>query len=201
MRNKKIMIVVVTLVILMSTGVVYAVTQQPAGQGYTNGQGNGNGNASECITNSSAVTEDQANQTTEPQALTEVQSASLEAMLIAAIEDEYKAQAEYDALIRTFGAVKPISNIINAEANHIDALEVLFATYGIPVPENNGAEYVVIPDTLAEAFQVGVDAEIKNIAIYEDFLKQDLPQDVEDTFTNLMNASENHLAAFQRQLD
>ena len=122
-------------------------------------------------------------------------------MLIAAIEDEYKAQAEYDALIKTFGAVKPISNIINAEANHIDALEILFATYGIPVPENNGAEYVVIPETLAEAFQVGVDAEIKNIAIYEDFLKQDLPQDVEDTFTNLMNASVNHLAAFERQLD
>lgn len=196
MKSKKILIAVVTLVILMSTGVVYAVTQQPTGQGNTNRQGNGN--ASECITTSPATSEDQA---ADSQTIAEVPSASLEAMLIAAIEDEYKAQAEYDALIKTFGAVKPISNIINAEANHIDALEILFATYGIPVPENNGAEYVVIPETLAEAFQVGVDAEIKNIAIYEDFLKQDLPQDVEDTFTNLMNASVNHLAAFERQLD
>ena len=196
MKSKKILIAVVTLVILMSTGVVYAVTQQPTGQGNTNRQGNGN--ASECITTSPATSEDQA---ADSQTIAEVPSASLEAMLIAAIEDEYKAQAEYDALIKTFGAVKPISNIINAEANHIDALEVLFASYGIPVPENNGSDYVVIPDTLAEAYQVGVDAEIKNIAIYEDFLKQDLPQDVEDTFTNLMNASVNHLAAFERQLD
>jgi hypothetical protein len=198
MKNKKMIIVVAVLVLLMSTGVVYAVTQQSSGQGNTNAQGNGN--ASECAT-SPVATENEANQTTEPQPLTEVQSAELEAMLIAAIEDEYKAQAEYEALINTFGDVKPISNIINAETSHIDALEVLFATYGIPVPENNGAEFAVIPDTLAEAFQVGVDAEIKNIAIYEDFLTQDLPQDVEDTFTNLMNASENHLAAFERQLD
>lgn len=199
MKSKKILIAVVTLVILMITGVVYAVTQQPTGQGNTNGQGNGN--ASECITTAPSASEDQLDQAADSQTAVEVPSASLEAMLIAAIEDEYKAQAEYDALIETFGAVKPISNIINAEANHIDALEVLFASYGIPVPENNGSDYVVIPDTLAEAYQVGVDAEIKNIAIYEDFLYQDLPQDVEDTFTNLMNASENHLAAFERQLD
>jgi hypothetical protein len=94
-----------------------------------------------------------------------------------------------------------LTNIIKAEASHIDALEVLFAAYGLPVPEDNGAEFVVIPSTLDAAFQAGVDAEIKNIAIYEEFLKQDLPQDVEDTFTNLMNASENHLAAFERQID
>lgn len=199
MKSKKILIAVVTLVILMSTGVVYAVTQQPTGQGNTNGQGNGN--ASECITTAPSASEDQLDQAADSQTAVEVPSASLEAMLIAAIEDEYKAQAEYDALIETFSAGKPISNIIDAEANHIDALEVLFASYGIPVPENNGSDYVVIPDTLAEAYQVGVDAEIKNIAIYEDFLYQDLPQDVEDTFTNLMNASENHLAAFERQLD
>jgi hypothetical protein len=200
MKNKKIMIAVVTLMIIMSTGVVYAVTQQPDGQRNTNAQGNGNSNASECVTSPEA-TEEQANQTVVTQPLTEVSSEALEDMLVAAIEDEYKAQAEYDALIDTFGAVKPLTNIIKAEANHIDALEALFEAYGFPIPEDNGVQFVVLPDTLDESFQTGVDAEIKNIAIYEDFLKQDLPQDVEDAFINLMNASENHLAAFERQLD
>lgn len=196
MRNKKILIIVATLVVLMSTGVVFAVTQQPSGQGNTNAQGQGN--ASECVTSTADA---EAEQTTEAQALTGTASAELEAMMIAAIEDEYKAEAEYEALIDNFGAVKPFTNIVDAEANHIDALEVLFAAYDMPVPENNGDDFVVIPATLAEALQTGIDAEIKNIAIYEDFLKQDLPQDVEDTFTNLMNASENHLASFERQLD
>jgi hypothetical protein len=167
MKHKKIIIAAATLIILMSTGVVYAATQQQ----------------------------------TETQALTEASSTELETMLVAAIEDEYKAQAEYDALIETFGAVKPMTNIVNAEANHIDALEVLFDAYGFSIPENNGTQFVVVPDTLAEAFQTGIDAEIYNISMYEDFLKQDLPQDVADTFTNLMNASENHLAAFERQVD
>jgi hypothetical protein len=199
MKNKKMIIVAVVLVLLMSTGIVLAATQP------SNDQGNQNtsqrGTSAECITEDSAISENDADDTAGTQILQEEASPELEAMLIAAIEDEYKAQAEYDALIDEFGAVKPITNIIKAEASHIDALEVLFVAYGLPVPEDNGAEFVVIPSTLEAAFQAGVDAEIKNIAIYEEFLKQDLPQDVEDTFTNLMNASENHLAAFERQLD
>jgi len=199
MKNKKMIIVAVVLVLLMSTGIVLAATQP------SNEQGNQNtsqrGTSAECIAEDSAVSENDADDTAGTQTLQEEASPELEAMLIAAIEDEYKAQAEYDALINTFGAVKPITNIIKAEASHIDALEVLFAAYGLTVPEDNGAEFVVIPSTLEAAFQAGVDAEIKNIAIYEDFLKQDLPQDVEDTFTKLMNASENHLAAFERQID
>jgi hypothetical protein len=199
MKNKKMIIVVAVLVLLMSTGIVLAATQT------TNEQGNQNesqrSTSAECTANETALSEDSAEDTTATQTLQEEASPELEAMLIAAIEDEYKAQAEYDALIDEFGAVKPLTNIIKAEASHIDALEVLFAAYGLPVPEDNGAEFVVIPSTLDAAFQAGVDAEIKNIAIYEEFLKQDLPQDVEDTFTNLMNASENHLAAFERQID
>jgi hypothetical protein len=199
MKNKKMIIAATVLVLLMSTGIVMAATQT------SNEQGNQNesqrGTSAECITDDTALSEDGTEDTGGTQALQEEATPELEAMLIAAIEDEYKAQAEYDALIDEFGAVKPITNIIKAEASHINALEVLFASYGLPVPEDNGAEFAVIPSTLEAAFQAGVDAEIKNIAIYEEFLKQDLPQDVEDTFTNLMNASENHLAAFERQLD
>ena len=37
--------------------------------------------------------------------------------------------------------------------------------------------------------------------MYEAFLQQDLPQDVQDVFTALRDASQNHLAAFERNLD
>ena len=41
-------------------------------------------------------------------------------------------------------------------------------------------------------------AEVKNIAMYEKFLDQDLPDDIRLVFANLMQASEKHLAAFER---
>ena len=37
--------------------------------------------------------------------------------------------------------------------------------------------------------------------MYESFLKENLPDDVREVFESLMNASEKHLAAFQRQVD
>lgn len=37
--------------------------------------------------------------------------------------------------------------------------------------------------------------------MYESFLKENLPDDVREVFEALMNASEKHLAAFQRQVD
>ena len=37
--------------------------------------------------------------------------------------------------------------------------------------------------------------------MYENFLKENLPDDIRKVFEALMNASEKHLAAFQRQVD
>jgi len=37
--------------------------------------------------------------------------------------------------------------------------------------------------------------------MYESFLKENLPDDVREVFEALMNASEKHLASFQRQVD
>ncbi len=48
-----------------------------------------------------------------------------------------------------------------------------------------------------EANQIGVDAEINNIA---NFLEQELPDDVRTAFEKLKAASENHLAAFEKQV-
>lgn len=125
----------------------------------------------------------------------------LEKMFTVLINDEYKAQAEYAALIEEFGAVNPFTRIIKAESRHIDALETLFEAYGFYVPVDNGDKYAIVPDSLEEAYAIGVEAEIANIALFEGYLQQDLPEDVERVFTNLMNASENHLSAFEKAVD
>lgn len=101
----------------------------------------------------------------------------------------------------TYGVGKPFSNIIKAEATHISLLEPLFEEYDISVPEKEWESLVVLPETLDAAYLIGVDAEEKNIAMYESFLKENLPDDIREVFEALMNASEKHLAAFQRQLD
>jgi hypothetical protein len=128
-------------------------------------------------------------------------SYTLEEMLTYAIQDEYMAKAEYEAILDTYGSVRPFSNIVRSEETHISLLLPLFETYGLTVPENTAAENVVLPDTLAETYPIGVEAEINNIGMYESFLKEDLPADVEFVFTRLMDASENHLAAFQNAED
>ena len=126
---------------------------------------------------------------------------SLEEMIVYAIEDEYLAQAEYDVIMDTYGVRKPFSNIIKAEAVHISLLEPLFEKYDVSVPKKDWESLVVVPKTLDAAYAIGVDAEEKNIAMYENFIEENLPDDVREVFEELMNASKKHLAAFQRQVD
>ncbi len=127
---------------------------------------------------------------------------AVEEMLVLAIQDEYNGKAEYEALIETFDAGRPFTNIVKAEQNHIDALIPLFEAYGYAVPEDNTADNVEIPATLAETYAIGVEAEIANIELYENFLaNNDVPEDVTIVFENLIEASRNHLAAFERGVD
>ncbi|MBU1141075.1 MAG: DUF2202 domain-containing protein [Firmicutes bacterium] len=124
---------------------------------------------------------------------------SLEEMLTYAIQDEYLAQATYAAIIDAYGDIKPFSKIILAEQTHIDSLLSLFETYGIEVPINDAAQYVVLPESISSAIATGVEAETLNIALYEVFLNQsDLPDDVRTVFEYLQAASQNHLAAFSK---
>ncbi len=127
-------------------------------------------------------------------------SLTLADMLTYAIQDEYLAYAEYDQILSDFGSVRPFTNIIRAESTHVDALLPLFAAYGIAAPANEGADRAVSVTALTDAFQAGVTAEVNNIAMYETFLEQTLPDNVRTVFESLMHASENHLRAFQNQL-
>jgi hypothetical protein len=125
---------------------------------------------------------------------------NLSLALTEALQDEYKAQATYRAILQRFGPVRPFANIVKAEERHIQALLPLFARYGIPVPADDWPTRVTVPDSVAQACQEGVQAEIDNGAMYERLLAMtaDYP-DVQRVFRNLQRASqENHLPAFQR---
>ncbi|MBN2849847.1 MAG: DUF2202 domain-containing protein [Erysipelotrichaceae bacterium] len=128
-------------------------------------------------------------------------SYTIEEMLTMAIQDEYLARQEYETIIDEYGQIRPFTNIIQAEVNHIEMLEPLFTAYQLSLPDDNAIDFVVLPETLEETYEIGVQAEVNNIAMYERFLEEDLPDDVKDVFERLMNASYNHLEAFARQVE
>ncbi len=136
-----------------------------------------------------------------PEVITElgIDGYTLEEMLTAAIQDEWLALAEYQAIIDAYGAVRPFTNIILAEQTHVALLLPLFEAYGIAIPENTAASQVVVPDSITQALSTGVAAEQANIAMYEVFLAQEgLPEDVTSVFTCLKDGSVKHLAAFSK---
>lgn len=122
--------------------------------------------------------------------------ASLKAALDIVLADEYKARAEYEAIVKAFGSENPYVQLINAETNHISALTRVYTAFGFAVPADNGDDFTVLPSSLDASYQVGIDAETANIALYETYLNTDLPTSVERIFENLQRASENHLAVF-----
>lgn len=125
---------------------------------------------------------------------------TLQQVLTEALEDEYKARATYRRVIERFGEVRPFTNIAQAEDRHVRALLPLFEKYGIPVPEDSWDRLAQAPESLLEASQDGVMAEIDNAAMYRRLLAatRDYP-DVQQVLRNLQSASqENHLPAFQR---
>jgi hypothetical protein len=123
---------------------------------------------------------------------------NLSMMLTFALQDEYLARGEYAKVMEKFGKRRPFVNIIKAEERHISWLKPLFNKYNVAIPADRGLEFAKVPATFTEALQTGVDAEVANIAMYERFLKQDLPADVKDVFERLLAASQNHLTSFRQ---
>lgn len=117
-----------------------------------------------------------------------------------AIDDEYKAYSTYSAVISEIGSVRPFSMIIRAEESHIAALKALLDKYGETIPPNP-YQNVKVKSTLRENCQIGVDAEIANVALYREKLLPIVSQypDIVSVFNNLMSASEDkHLPAFEK---
>lgn len=123
-----------------------------------------------------------------------------EKMLKYAIEDEFLARSEYEAILNKHGQVKPFTNIIKAEEKHISMLKDIYAKYNFKVPEDRSKDYIMIPDNINDSFKAGVAAEIDNIAMYDKFLKENISEDIKQLFTELRDASKNHLSSFQKNV-
>lgn len=121
-------------------------------------------------------------------------------MLLYALQDEYLAHGEYEQIMDVYGSIRPYENIIKAETTHIAYLNDIYDAYGLPVPADDSATHLVVPDSLLDAARIGVQAEIDNIAMYDEFLSHSLPEDIEAVFTSLRDGSVKHLAAFEQQV-
>ena len=123
--------------------------------------------------------------------------AEIEAMHLA-LDDEYHALATYLSVIETFGEVEPFASIALAEQKHIDALVNQFNKYSIPVPGNTWIGNVPTFESLTQACQTGVDAEIANAALYDKLFSMTDNEALIQVFTNLRNASlDHHLPEFE----
>ncbi len=115
-----------------------------------------------------------------------------------AVYNEFKAYETYMKIIEKFGLVQPFVNIKEAEAIHYTALIKLMEKYSIEIPLNNWFSKIEIPNTLIECYELGVAAEISNIAMYNNLLSYALENDVKDTLFRLQAASfNNHLPTFR----
>jgi hypothetical protein len=124
--------------------------------------------------------------------------------LLSALEDEYHAEAFYDAVMDRFGEYRPFSNIIRAERTHQAELIALMDFYGVEVPANtelgSAAIAAAVPASFSGACAIGVQAEIDNAALYDRDLLPAVAAypDIIDVFARLRDASQTkHLPAFQ----
>ncbi|WP_072622472.1 ferritin-like domain-containing protein [Spirulina major] len=125
--------------------------------------------------------------------------AQTQAAMIAAIEDEYHAHAFYTAVIEKYGAVRPFTNIVQAEERHAARLQTLFEQYGLPVPPDTFAGTVAAPQSIAAACAMGIEAEILNVQMYDEFLTWVSEPALRDLFSQFRRvSSEKHQRAFER---
>lgn len=119
--------------------------------------------------------------------------------MIDAINDEYRSRALYEAVVQKFGSVRPFSNIVQAENNHVNLWISLFAKYGMTVPADSFAGKMSVADTFKGACQAGVENEIANVQMYDRVLGFVTQPDLQAAFRQLRQVSqERHLTAFQR---
>lgn len=125
------------------------------------------------------------------------------AALRAALEDEYRAEATYAAVIAAFGEVRPFINIIEAERRHAAQARAQMDRLGISYdPANPFLGTLTAPASVLAACEQGVEAEIENIALYDKLLPTIVDPEVRATLTRLQAASrDKHLPAFQRCVD
>jgi hypothetical protein len=151
---------------------------QSQGNGYRGGNGNGQGTGQGGGYQSLTATE-------------------IEALQLA-LDDEYHALAVYQSVIADFGEVEPFVEIAASEQRHIDALINHFNKHQLAIPENPWIGNVPAFESIQQACQVGVEAEIANADLYTQLFSMTDNPSLTRVFTNLSNASQNsHLPQFE----
>lgn len=127
-------------------------------------------------------------------------------------EEEKLAKDVYRYLYDVWGQ-RIFENIAASEQKHMDAVLYLLGKYGLEDPALRPGEFddqrlqdlydeLVAKGkiSLIDALEVGVIIEETDISDLEECLSITNKQDIRQVFTNLLNGSENHLAAFNSQL-
>lgn len=123
-------------------------------------------------------------------------------------EEEKLAQDVYNQLFEMWGQLV-FQNIAASEQSHTDEVKLLLDRYGLADPALEPGQFTdpnlqVLFDqliaqgsvSLTEALNVGILIEQTDIADLQARLSQTDNADIQLVYTNLMNASYNHLAAF-----
>lgn len=121
------------------------------------------------------------------------------AALREALRDEIRSRETYRAVIEKHGPIRPFTRIVDAEQNHINALQSQFRRLAIDVPPTTPIA-VEVPPTVGDACRAAVEAERANAAMYDDLIERAAgDKTVAGVFRRLQRASlEHHLPAFQR---
>jgi hypothetical protein len=168
------------------------------GQGLRNGARNGGGN---CLLLQSSAT-------------AQPLSTAEEEHLMLLREEEKLARDAYQALYAKWG-VRIFNNIAASEQRHFDAVGILIERYGLTDPAQPTAGVFANPDlqqlyndliakgnvSLLDALQVGVAIEEKDIEDLKAAMAITNNKDVLRVYSNLLNGSLNHLAAFNSHID
>jgi hypothetical protein len=127
-------------------------------------------------------------------------TAELRAALDRSIQDEYLAETTYQGVLNDLGPLQPFVNVLTAEQRHSASIAELYTRRGLVAPTSAWTlDTVPHYSTTNAACSAAASAERANIAMYDELLRLNLPNDVRQVFTNNRSASLlNHLPAFER---
>jgi hypothetical protein len=142
--------------------------------------------------------------------------ATLTADLTHMRDEERLARDIYTALAATHSQAAPFANIARSEQVHFDTVGLLLTRYGVADPSAGKAAGTYTDpalqslydklvgsgkESLAKAYDAGIAVENLDISDLKAAIAHTSQADVKAAFTNLLNGSQNHLAAFTAAKD
>ncbi len=125
---------------------------------------------------------------------------SVQTALSQSLDNEYKMQSYYQAVIDTLGSQRPFAMIIGAETQHVAVINSLYEKYGLKLEPNQWANKTYNITTLTNACQTAAGYERDTVNLYNALLPQvaNYP-DISQVFTNINDAAKtSHLPAFEK---